>query len=206
VTTPVLPGKLTGTAWFVSHGNEAFPDLDLVLSDGGVQVVLVGHTHIARSSITTSTFEDLPDVPISNVTVELPLGPDSALAAEGALCAAGLAAPTTIVAQNGAKITKNTSIGVSGCAVKVLSKHLRGRRLELTLWVPEAGRVTVTALGRGKVVSAGVRKAGDVTIAVPLPQRAMAAIHARHPRELKLGVAFAPKTGHNSSAVKLAVR
>jgi hypothetical protein len=205
VTTPVLPGKLTGTAWFVSHGNEAFPDLDLVLSDGGVQVVLVGHTHIAHSSITTSTFEDLPDVPISNVSVELPLGSSSALAAEGALCAVKLAAPTTIIAQNGAKITRNTSIGVRGCAVKVRSHRVRGRHLELTLWVPEAGRVTISAPGVGKV-SAHVRKAGNVTIAVPLSPRAMAAARGHSHSRLKVRVAFTPKTGHNSSAVKLAVR
>ncbi|HEV3045805.1 MAG TPA: hypothetical protein VGY13_00450 [Solirubrobacteraceae bacterium] len=205
VTTPVLPGKLTGTAWFVSHGSEAFPDLDLVLSDGEVHVVLVGHTHIARSSITTSTFEDLPDVPISNVTVSLPLGANSALAAEGALCAAKLAAPTTIVAQNGAKITKSIAIGVSGCAVKVLSKRVRGHRLKLRLWVPEAGRVKVSAPGL-RAVSVRVRGAGDVRIALSLPPRAMAAVrsHGRHALELR--VAFTPKAGHNSSAVKLALR
>ncbi len=64
VTTPVLPGQLSGKAYFVSHAAESFPDLEFVLHDGGVTIVLVGHTHIAKSSITTSTFESLPDVPI----------------------------------------------------------------------------------------------------------------------------------------------
>ncbi len=48
VTTPVLPAPLTGPAYLVSHGGEAYPDLDVILSgDSGVEVVLVGHTHIA---------------------------------------------------------------------------------------------------------------------------------------------------------------
>jgi hypothetical protein len=115
VTTPVLPGKLTGNAYFVSHAAESFPDLDLVLHDGGVTVVLVGHTHIARSSITTSTFEDVPDVPITDVTVSLPVGPNSALSANGKLCGTSLLAPTMIIAQNGAKLVNSTKIAVSGC-------------------------------------------------------------------------------------------
>jgi len=122
VSTPVLPGGLKGTAWLVSHGSEQFPDLDLVLSGDDVEVVLVGHTHIAHSSITTSTFESLPDVPFSSATVDLPVGPSSALApnlaANGSMCrvAAGLLAPTTIIAQDGTQMVKDTKLSVSGCA------------------------------------------------------------------------------------------
>ena len=96
----MLPGQLTGPCYYVSHGAEAFPDLDLMLEGDGVEVVLVGHTHIAHSSITTSTFETLPDVPVSSVTVKLPIGPNSALPSNGPLCAANLSRPTTIIAQS----------------------------------------------------------------------------------------------------------
>ncbi len=115
VSTPVLPGKLTGNAYLVSHGGAAFPDLDLVLAGDGVKVVLVGHTHISTKGITSSTFEDLPDVPVSSVTVSLPVGPQSVLGANGSLCKAKLSAPTTIVAQDGAKLTPHTVIVVRGC-------------------------------------------------------------------------------------------
>ncbi|HTA13158.1 MAG TPA: hypothetical protein VK765_07025 [Solirubrobacteraceae bacterium] len=204
VSTPVLPGRLTGTAWFVSHGNESFPDLDLVLNGDGVEVVLVGHTHIARSSITTSTFEELPDVPISNVTVDLPLGPSSALSANGPLCGANLLAPTTLIGQNGAKISQQTSIAVTGCAIRVISHRLRGRHLRLTLWAPEAGRVRVSAPGM-RTVTLRVRKAGRVTLKLHLSAIAMVALHG-HRHKLKLRIGFTPKTGHNSSVARLALR
>ncbi len=206
VSTQVLPDPLKGNAYFVSHGAAAFPDLDLVLQGDGVEVVLVGHTHIARSSITTSTFESLPDVPFSSAVVTLPVGSNSALAANGALCRANLLAPTTLVGQNGAKLTKNTRIAVSGCPIQVLSHRRRGRRAILEIWVPEAGRVRVT--GRGvKRVSARVKKAGQVIkLSVALTPAGMATLARGRHTKLTLRVGFIPRHGDNTSATTLRLR
>jgi hypothetical protein len=195
VSTPVLPDPLKGEAYFVSHAAESFPDIELVLHGDGVTVVLVGHTHIADSSITTSTFESLPDVPISSVVVSLPVGPDSALAANGALCRAKLLAPTTIVAQSGAKITRETKIAVTGCPVEVISHKRRGGRLILTVWAPAVGRLTVSGNGV-KRVSVRVRKAGELKLSVPL-ERA---------KKTKLRVGFMPRSGRGGSTARLALR
>ena len=205
VTTPVLPDPLKGDAYFVSHGAASFPDLDLVLHGDGVEVVLVGHTHIAHSSITTSTFESLPDVPISSAVVSLPTGSNSAVSANGALCGANLLAPTTIIAQSGAKLTQNTLIAVTGCPIEVISHKRRGRSLTLKVWVPEAGRLSVT--GRGvKRVTVRVKKAGAVvTFRVPLTSSGMAALHG-HGKKPELRIAFAPRIGHNFSARTLLLR
>jgi hypothetical protein len=206
VHTPVLPDPLKGNAYFVSHGAASFPDLDLVLQGDGVEVVLVGHTHIAHSSITTSTYESLPDVPISSAVVNLPMGSSSAVSANGPLCRANLFAPTTIIAQSGAKITENTKISVTGCPIEVISHKRRGRRLILKLWVPEAGRLRISG-GGVKRVSVRVKRAGGVlvTVSVPLTQRGVAALHG-HGNKLRLRIAFAPRTGRNSSARTLLLR
>jgi hypothetical protein len=129
VTTPVLPGALSGPAYLVSHGGAAFPDLDLVLKDGGVRVILVGNTNIAKG-LTTSNFAAIPDAPVSSFTLDLPIGPHSALAsAERSLCRQKLLMPTTITAQNGAQIKRNLRISVSGCAVRSRRRrHTRARR------------------------------------------------------------------------------
>jgi hypothetical protein len=84
--TPVLPVTLTGPAYFVSHGGEAFPSLIVILQGDGVRVDLVGSTFISKAGITSSTFERVPDVPISSFELYLPQGPHSALAANGNLC------------------------------------------------------------------------------------------------------------------------
>jgi hypothetical protein len=196
VKTPVLPDPLTGTAWLISHGGAQFPDLDLVLRGDNVEVVLVGHTHIARSSITTSTFEDLPDVPVTSVNVDLPTGPNSALAPNGRACGSRLLAPTTIIAQNGAKLTPNTKVSVSGCPLLVLSHKRRHGTLVLRVWAPRAGRVSVSLPG-APVEHSRARGEGDMTITVPL---------AGGKRKRSVHVSFTPATGTGHSVAKFTVR
>jgi hypothetical protein len=118
VSTPLLPVPLTGPAYFVSHGGEAFPSLIMVLQGYGVTVDLVGTTFISKAGITSSTFKTVPDVPFSTFTLTLPQGRYSALAANGNLCTSKLAMPTEFLAQNGLKINESTKISVSGCAKK----------------------------------------------------------------------------------------
>jgi hypothetical protein len=113
--TPVLPVQLTGPAYFVSNGGEAFPNLEVILQGYGVRVDLVGDTFISKAGITSSTFKQVPDVPISSFELYLPEGKHSALAANGNLCTSKLAMPTTLTGQNGATIHQNTKITITGC-------------------------------------------------------------------------------------------
>jgi hypothetical protein len=115
-TTPILPVPLEGPAYFVSHGGEAFPSLIVVLQGYGVTVDLVGTTFISKAGITSSTFKEVPDVPVGTFELTLPQGKFSALAANGNLCKSKLAMPTQFVAQNGLELKQSTPIGVTGCA------------------------------------------------------------------------------------------
>jgi hypothetical protein len=117
-TTPILPVPLTGPAYFVSHGGEAFPNLIVILQGYGVRVDLVGDTFINKAGITSSTFNQVPDVPVSTFELYLPQGRDSALAANGNLCNNTLKMPTSFIAQNGATIHQTTPITVTGCNAK----------------------------------------------------------------------------------------
>jgi hypothetical protein len=115
-STPVLPVPLTGPAYFVSHGGEAFPSLIIVLQGYGTTVHLVGSTFIDKAGITSSTFKAVPDVPVGAFELTLPQGPYSALAATRSLCKTKLAMPTEFVGQNGALIKTSTKIAVTDCA------------------------------------------------------------------------------------------
>ncbi len=124
--TPVLPVPLSGPAYFVSHGGEAFPSLVIVLQGYGVTVHLVGSTFINKAGITSSTFKTVPDAPVGTFELTLPEGPFSALAATGNLCKEKLAMPTEFVGQNGALIKTSTKIAVTGCPKKAKkAKHAK---------------------------------------------------------------------------------
>jgi hypothetical protein len=131
--TPVLAVPLTGPAYLVSHGGEAFPDLEMVLQGEGVKLVLDGNTLI-KKGITSSTFRTVPDAPISSFELRLPTGKFSILGTnlpQGAhynLCGQTLNMPTAITGQNGVEIHERTKIGVSGCAKKrPAKKHAKKR-------------------------------------------------------------------------------
>jgi hypothetical protein len=120
VVTPVLNNPLSGPAYLVSHGGEAFPDLEIVLQGEGVLLRLDGQTSIKRG-ITSSTFKALPDAPISTFDLVLATGPHSVLGsdlpaqAKGSMCDQKLAMPIAVTGQNGAVIKATTTIAVSDC-------------------------------------------------------------------------------------------
>jgi hypothetical protein len=197
VKTPVLPNQLTGRAYFVSHGGAAFPDLDLVLSADGVTVILVGNTNI-KNGITTTNFASTPDVPFTGFELNLPSGPNSAVAGVGNLCKQSLVMPTTITAQNGKVIKQNTKLSVSNCPVTVVSSHAKGNKAVVTVKVPAAGRVS----GGGtnlKTVYKHPGKAKKVTLEVPLTS-------GRRPLAVSVRIGFVPKAKGASSKAHAVVR
>jgi len=128
--TPVLPVPLSGPAYFVSHGGEAFPSLIVVLQGYGTTVDLVGSTFISKAGITSSTFKQVPDVPIYEFELNLPEGPFSALTTDGNLCTTkNLVMPTEFTGHNGAELDQNTKISVTGCPKgKKASHHAKKKK------------------------------------------------------------------------------
>ncbi len=168
--TPILPVPLEGPAYFVSYGGAKFPELVIVLQGYGVTIDLHGETFISKKGITSSTFRTVPDQPVTSFELTLPQGPDSALAANGNLCAASLVMPTAFTAQNGATLKQSTSIEVTGCpyALLVSSKSVKNHTLTLKVSVPQAGKLTAT----GKGVSSAAKSAkGRQTLALTLKER-----------------------------------
>ena len=187
--TPTLPGKLQGPAILVSHGGEAFPDLDLVLEANGVRVIVVGNTKITKG-ITTTNFQTTPDVPVTSITVLLPTGPHSALAANGNLCTSSLVMPTTITGQNGKTLKQNTKIAVTKCSVMIVGHKVVGDTAYLTVRTFEAGRLS----GRGSNLASTYRtlKQAQKTVSLKVPLTTSGRFKGR-PLKVRVRVGFVPK-------------
>jgi hypothetical protein len=201
--TPLLPDKLKGPAILVSHAAAAFPDLDLVLEADGVRSILVGNTNI-KKGITTTHFVTTPDVPVSSITVNLPIGPHSALAGFGNLCARPLVMPTTITGWNGKVVKQKKKIAVRGCPVRIVGHKVVGHTAYLTVQMPAAGRISGSGSGLATVFRR-LNKATTAALKVPLSR---AGRHRHRPFRVRVRVGFVPKARgpHSIAFVTLTFR
>ena len=201
--TLIFSHPLTGPAYFVSHGGEAFPDLEIVLQGEGVKLILDGKTDI-KKGITSSTFRTVPDAPISSFELKLPTGPYSILgtnlptSAKYSLCGQKLAMPTAFVGQNGAEIHESTPIAVTGCkpAITVVKRSVKGATATISVSVPAAGKLVATGKGLSKA-SGKASKAGTVTVKLTLTkgEAAFLARHRGRRLKAKIDLRFTPKKG-----------
>jgi hypothetical protein len=127
--TPLLAAALAGPLYFVSHGGAKYPELIVALQGDGVTIDLAGETYIdTRTNITSVTFATVPDAPIGSLELKLPERSNSALASpSGNLCGKILTMPTTITAQNGARIRQSTKVSVSGCPKHRKVRQVKGK-------------------------------------------------------------------------------
>jgi hypothetical protein len=191
--TPLVSNALTGPAYFVSRGNEAFPQLIIVLQGEGITVDVVGDTFISKAGITSSTFASIPDVPVTSFELTLPEGPFSALSANAPLCKQALSMPTEFTGQNGARLKQSTPIEVAGCSTAMsFSKRVAKQSATLTIYVPAKGKVKVS--GRGLTsVTKSVGGRSTITARVNPNQRSAGKLTT------KVTVAFIPATGHKQT-------
>ena len=201
--TPILPEPLRGPAYFVSHGGAKFPELIIVLSGYGFTIDLHGETFVSKAGVTSSTFATIPDQPVESFELTLPEGPDSALAANGDLCAEKLVMPTSFVAQNGAALEQRTAISVQGCKpqIRVLRHSVNGGHATVVVSVPSAGMLVVDGGGVHRSARR-VARAGTVTLTLRLSKGEQRFVAHHRGRRLKvpLELSFAPAHGRQLSA------
>jgi hypothetical protein len=130
--TPILSAPLSGPAYLVSHGGAAYPDVVFVLQGDGLTIDLTGATDI-KKGIAYSTFETVPDAPVSSFEAVLPEGPHAIFGAnlpakaKGSFCGRTPMIATTLEGQNGGVLSQSTKIKVTGSCPKK-DKHSARKR------------------------------------------------------------------------------
>jgi hypothetical protein len=130
-TTPLLKDPLRGNAYFVRNPARRIPDLVVALK-GQVDVDLTGKVTIPRDLTLATTFDTVPDVPITRFTLRLVAGRSGPIGTIGNLCSArvrrGMNAKLVFKGQNGKSISRSQKMSIAGCGRAVSRSRRSSRR------------------------------------------------------------------------------
>jgi hypothetical protein len=121
--SPLLDAPLSGPLYMRSNPERELPDVVADLH-GQIHIVLVGHTDQVRGRI-RSSFEDLPDVPVSAFSLALEGGEHGLLENGEGLCAKAQKATVSFGGQNGKATSGPTKVAVAGCKHRKHPRHKR---------------------------------------------------------------------------------
>jgi hypothetical protein len=123
-TTPLLDAPLSGTVYLRSSSHE-LPDLVVDL-EGQFDFELVGRIDTAKGGALRTTFESVPDVPVSQFVVNLAGGAKGLLQNSESLCATAKKATVKMTGQNGSVVKTKAKLQTS-CGSKK-ARHKRHKR------------------------------------------------------------------------------
>lgn len=113
--TSLLRSPLKGSAYFVRNPARGLPDIVVQLR-GEVSIDLIGKVTIRKGALIT-TFDTIPDVPLSRFELNLPAKTSPVSTVRG-LCAKASRAATarqTLRGQNGKLVTRSARMTIAGC-------------------------------------------------------------------------------------------
>ncbi len=126
VVSPLLDAPIQGPV-YLRASSHSLPDLVADL-DGQVNVVLDGRIDTIRGGGMRTTFESLPDFPVSEVTLELQGGKRGLIKNSANLCARAGRAAALLGAQNGKSISQSPTVGTSCKKAPKSSRHKKRSR------------------------------------------------------------------------------
>lgn len=141
--SPLLHNPLRGDVFFVRSGVRRLPDL-MVKLRGQVDIVLAGKVSIPRDLTLGTTFDTVPDVPVSSFRLDLVAGRNGPVGAVQNLCTKrarrASVARLEFIAHNGDKIRRNQRMQIAGCGRS--ARGGRGRRAGRRPGIRRAARRT----------------------------------------------------------------
>jgi hypothetical protein len=121
-TSPLLDQSLTGSV-FLRSSNNKLPDLVISLR-GQIDVELAGRVDAVKGALRT-TFETVPDAPVSSFSLNLAGGPKGLIINSESLCSHPKRASVRMVGQNGAALRRKVRLRTD-CS-STASRHKRHR-------------------------------------------------------------------------------
>lgn len=203
VRTPALHEPLAGPVYFVEGTRQTasgktvktLPNLWLKLEGEGVPLDLWAKSQVDSSGPVqrlTTTFDGVPDAPISDFRLELAGGKHGILAATQAICTADRKTQTRFDGQNGARRTGAVTIGAAECGVQVAKVTSTRSAVRVTVSGIAAGRVTVSGNGIQRS-SRTIKRATSAAVTARLSTSARRSVAQGRSVRIKVRASFVAK-------------
>ena len=158
--TPILDQALTGPVYFVKNirkdpksGREirTLPKLVIPLvGENGVRITLTGTSNVEDGHLVT-TFDNIPDAPVSSFALNITGGKHGILVVSGAdICAGTQVANQSVEAQNTKQQNVDVPIKTPSCPLKVITTKRGKTSVTVKVGGLGAGKVTVSGKGLRK--------------------------------------------------------
>ncbi len=155
--TTILDHPLTGPVYFVKNirkdaktGREirTLPKLVIPLTgENGLRLNLVGTSSVVNNRLVT-TFDNIPDAPVSDFTLDIIGGKGGILVVSGTdICKSTQVADQQIDGQNGKTAAAQVYLQTSACPLKIQSKKVGKTSVAVKISGLGAGKVTLTGKG-----------------------------------------------------------
>jgi hypothetical protein len=171
--TPILNEPLTGPVYFVKNVRtdaksgrqiKTLPKLVIpMVGPNNIKLTLTGTSDVENDRLVT-TFDNVPDAPVSSFKLNIVGGKGGILAVSGAdICKATQIADQQVDGQNGKDADASISIQTPSCPLKVVSKKVGKTSVAVKVSGLGAGKVTISGKGIKKT-SKTITKATVATI------------------------------------------
>ncbi|HEV7493153.1 MAG TPA: hypothetical protein VGO10_05195 [Baekduia sp.] len=199
--TPILNQPLTGPVYFVKNiridaktGRQikTLPKLVVPLvGENGLRLTLTGTSAVPDNKHLVTTFEAIPDAPVSRFELKVDGGKHGILAVSDAdVCKATQIARQQVDGQNGKQADADIMMGTP-CGLGVVAASHGATALKLTVGGIGAGKVTVSGKGINKT-SRTIKNATTVSLAPKLTAAAKRTLARHRDVKVKITVTFTP--------------
>jgi hypothetical protein len=157
--SPILNEPLSGPVYFTKNERKepksgrsikTLPKIVIPLvGENGVKLTLTGTSDVVDDQLVT-TFDDIPDAPVSSFKLDINGGKKGILVVSGDkadICKSTQIADQQIDGQNGKRANVGISIQTPSCPTKIISKKITAKSVVLKIGGLSAGKVTVTGKG-----------------------------------------------------------
>ena len=174
-TTPILDEPLSGPVYFVKNVRKdpksgrdirTLPKLVIPLTgQNGLRLTLTGTSDVEDEQLVT-TFDNIPDAPVSSFKLDIIGGKGGILAVSGTdICKATQVADQQIDGQNHKRADTDVFIQTPSCPLRILSKKVGKSSVAVKVGGLGAGKVTVTGRGIKKTTKTITRSTVAMIVA-----------------------------------------